>query len=109
MSSKIKKIIALVLAVLLVVPMATSVVGCGNKNKTFTVTFNAGVYEGKAKLAEGFDESILVQTVSDASELVEPRFVCEGVYHNGWNKVLKDIKSDATVSALWYESNFSLC
>ena len=106
MKSKVKKIIALVLAVLFIVPMATSVVGC--KSKTFTVTFNAGKYEGIAKLAEGFDESVLVQTVSSAAELIEPRFVCEGEYHNGWNKVLRDIKEDTTVSAVWYPSSFSV-
>lgn len=108
MSSKIKKIIALIVAVLLVIPATTAFGGCSKKNKEFTVTFDAGTKAGIARLAEGQDESILIQTVTDASDLIEPVFICEGAYHHGWNKVLKDIKTDTKVSALWYDSNFTV-
>ena len=43
--------------------------GCG------VAYFTAGEKEGEAELAEGYDESYLVQTVTSASQLKPPKFI----------------------------------
>ena len=107
LNTKLKRIIAIIVAVLLLATAGVSVALLG-KDKEFTVTFNAGEKEGVAVLAEGYDESYLVQTVTSASQLKPPKFISEDGYHNGWNKVIKKINSDTTVSALWQTRSFTL-
>lgn len=76
--------------------------GCGSskncsacKDKPFTVTFdlNGGERVGGGEL---------VQTVTRAKDLVAP--IVERKYYSfdGWDVVLKNIKEDTTVKAIWY-------
>ncbi len=104
MKKKFIKLISVFLALTLTFTSMICLTSCSLFKKEFTVTFTAGIKEGEAYLADGYDSSYLVQTVKDASELKAPKFVCVGAYHDGWDKVLDDIKSDATVKAIWIES-----
>ncbi len=100
-----KRIITLILAMLTCFASTFGMVGC-NQNKQFTVTFVAG-REG-AVLADSFDQSVLVQTVSDYRELIVPVFVCEGAWHHGWDKAISMINKDTEIKAQWTESSFTV-
>lgn len=75
-----------------------TVSGC-SKNKEFTVTFDpdGGDHVGGGEL---------VQTVTMASEIVEPILEKKGYNLIGWDEVLSQITSDTTVKALWEKSKF---
>lgn len=103
---KLKRIIALILSVFMISTVGVSLVGCAPK--PFTVTFTAGEKEGEATLAEGYDESYLVQTVTSASQLKPPKFISKDKYHNGWDKVISRINSNTRVSALWVTKSYSV-
>ncbi len=85
---------------------AFNFVGCNTK-KEFTVIFDKGDHP-EAVLAYGYDESLLVQTVSHWSELVEPVFVCDTAYHYLWDKTISNVKSDITLKAMWYTNPFTV-
>ena len=98
------KLISIFLALTLAFTSLACMTSCSLFKKEFTVTFTAGIKEGEAHLADGYDLSCLKQTVKDASELILPKFVCVGAYHEGWDKIIDKIKSDTTVKAQWIES-----
>ena len=106
MNVKFRRIIALVLSIFMLVTVGATLTGCGEKS--FTVTFDAGEKEGEATLAEGYDESYLVQTVTSASQLKPPKFISKDKYHNSWDKVISRINSNTRVSALWVTKSFTV-
>lgn len=67
--------------------------GCVN-GKEFTVTFDP---DGGERVGGGE----LVQTVLDASEIVEPELEKKGYVLIGWDEVLSEITTDTTVKAIW--------
>ena len=101
-----KRLITLFLALMLCFCSVITSVGC-NTQKEFTVTFDKGEHT-EATLAYGYDESCLVQTVKSWKELILPVFICDSAYHDGWDKIIVNIKSDTTVVAQWYTSPFTV-
>ena len=53
------------------------------------------------RIAKGYEDIPLVQTVSSYKELVEPLFVCDDAYHIGWNDMLKNINKNTILTAVW--------
>ena len=96
-----KTIISIFLAVILCLSASVMISGCST-DKTFTVTFEAGVED--AYLVEGEE----VQTVTNANQLVPPKYARDGYVHDNWDKVLSEIKSSTTVKATWIEKTFSV-
>ena len=100
-----KRILTLLLSVLLALSPAFGLTAC-NTQGSFTVTFEMA-REG-ARLASGYEDYELVQTVNHWSELEIPLFVCEDAYHVGWNGIIEDIKSNKTLKAQWSEKTFTI-
>ena len=96
-----KTIISIFLAVMLCFSASVMISGCST-DRTFTVTFEAGVED--AYLVEGEE----VQTVTNANQLVPPKYARDGYVHDNWDKVLSEIKSSTTVKATWIEKTFSV-
>ena len=93
---KRSKILAILLALALSLTVFCGALGCDCTSKqTFTVRFVGG--EG-AVLVSGKT----VQTVEDARDIQPPVFEKQGYVFNGWSVILRDIKEDTTVEALWY-------
>jgi len=69
------------------------------KGKEITVTFDP---DGGERVGGGE----LVQTVLDASEIVEPELEKKGYVLIGWDEVLSEITTDTTVKAIWEKSKF---
>lgn len=88
-----KRVLGIALALLMIISMLTTFVGCG-KRSSFTVAFdtNGGTWVGGGEL---------VQTVSDAEEIEFPVLEKDGYIFIGWDKVIRDIKGDTTVKAIW--------
>ena len=100
-----KRIITLILSILTCFSSIFGFVGCV-KDKEFTVAFVAD-REG-AVLADKFDESVLVQTVSHYSELIIPVFVCDDAYHYAWDRSIAGISYDVTLKATWKNNDFTV-
>jgi len=90
-----KKILCVLLSSIMLFGASFALTGCGGP-KDFTVTFNAN----GGFFVEG-DEQYEKQTVTDAKDLVIP--IVKRISYNfvGWDKVVKNIKGDTTVNAVW--------
>ena len=95
-----KRVISFLLSLIFIFTSAFCLVSCKPENK-FTVTFNMGTQYANIRLAKGYEDIPLVQTVSSYKELVEPLFVCDEAYHIGWNDILKNISKTTTLTAAW--------
>ncbi|MBQ3116472.1 MAG: InlB B-repeat-containing protein [Clostridia bacterium] len=95
-----KRIFGIALALLVAISTLLSVVGCGGKNK-FTITFDAN---GGQWVGGGAIE----QTVSSVDNLEMPIFEKEGHIFVGWDRVISEIKEDATVKAVWKPVMFTV-
>lgn len=98
-----KKILTVLISVLLAFTSVLGLTAC-NTQGSFTVTFEMD--RQGARLASGYEDYALVQTVNHWSELNIPLFVCEDAYHVGWNGIIEDIKSNKTLKAQWSEKTF---
>ena len=96
-----KKFLATLLVAIICLTGTVAFSGCV-RNSDFTVTFvgnadDAVLYHGDA-----------VQTVSDASELVEPIFVRPGYNFTSWSKAITEIDEDTTVKANWAQYDITI-
>ena len=96
-----KKFLATLLVVIICLTGTVAFSGCV-RNSDFTVTFvgnadDAVLYHGD-----------VVQTVSDASELVEPIFVRPGYNFTSWSKAITEIDEDTTVKANWAQYDITI-
>ena len=97
------RVITIVLSFILCFSAAFAFSGCDLFQNEFTVTFVAGEGKESAEI-----QGNAVQSVKSAKELVPPVFIFEGFWHDGWDKVIKNINSDTTVTALWVEKKFEV-
>lgn len=95
-----KRLLGLALAFLMGISFLFTVAGCFGE-KSFTVTFDAN---GGERIGGGE----LVQTVSDAKDLVLPIVEREGYTFTDWDKVLSEINKDTTVKAIWKPVMFTV-
>ena len=100
-----KRVISFLLSLIFIFTSVFFLVSCKQENK-FTVTFNMGTQYSNIRLAKGYEDVPLVQTVSSYKELVEPLFVCDEAYHIGWNDILKNINKTTTLTAAWSNKPF---
>ncbi len=93
-----------ILAILLLMAMLLGVAGLfACSENSFTVIFDGN----GGKQAQG-DVSNLIQTVTSARELVEPKFERAGYEFVGWDVDLQGIKADATVKAEWKKNEYTI-
>lgn len=86
-----KRIISVILAIIMLLPLAFSLVGCVAGD--FTVRFN-----GDGGTCVSGSE---IQTVATADDIKAPVYKKSGFIFNGWDKVIKNINKNTTVKALW--------
>ena len=91
-----KRFITILIAFVLCFSSVFALSGCGLSAREFTVTFVPGVGFESAQV-----QGETVQTVKNANELVPPTFIFDGWWHDGWNDVVQNIKSDTTLTARW--------
>ena len=94
-----KRILTYILTALMAFTALFAMVGCSS-GKAFTVTFdgNGGeLYHGQA-----------VQTVNNASEIVEPIFIRDGYNFVSWSSNLSTIEETKTVKANWSKYKFTV-
>ena len=91
---------------MLIFAAAFGITGCADDKGPYTVTFVMGRED--ARLAQGYDESILVQTVNSPRDLIFPVFVSDTAYHRGWYEDVTSLKKNTTFTALWYDTPFTV-
>ncbi len=115
-----KRFLAVFLAIMVGVTSFSVLTGC--QARPFTVTFlpgaelniedaeDATILDVKDKIEDSklYIDGDYVQTVTNVSQLKPPKFARKGYVHQGWNKLLSNIKGNATVQAHWVQRSFEV-
>ncbi len=95
----LKKILALIISVITLFSVSM-LFACGGGDE-FTVTFEAN----GGKLV---GDTSLTQVVSDAEDIVEPKFERAGYEFTGWSVIISQIEKDTVVKAEWREKTYTI-